>query len=135
MDSVAGFAFNDSDSLHLVLSKTCPLEFHSILGHIIQHYVQYLHNFVSHKEARWINQIINLSLSSHKGVVVSSFGHFIVKYHFQCLLVNNIQTATSSTVVSELTHPNPLSLFNDRVSNNSLSYYCYYMTSLLHRLE
>ena len=115
MDTVAGLAFNDSDSLHLLSSKTCPPEFHSILEHIIQHYVQYLHNFISHEEAMWINQVINLSLYSHKGAVVSSFGQFIVKYHFQCFLVDNVQTVTSPVIVSEQTHPNPLLLFNERV--------------------
>ena len=134
MDTVAAVAFNDSDSLHLVLSKTCPFEFYSILEHIIQHYVQYLHNFVSHKEARWIHQIINLSLSNHKGAIGSSFCHFIVKYHFQCLLVDIIQTVTSPTVDSEQTHPNPLSLFNDRVSKYSLFYYSYYFSILQIRI-
>ena len=130
MDTVAGLAFNDGDSLHLLLSVTCPLEFHSILEHIIQHYVQYFHSFISHEEASWIHQVINLSLSNHKGAVVSSFGHFIVNYHFQCLLVDNIQTTASPIILSKQTHPNPLLLFNDRVSKCSLSYY---MTSLLYR--
>ena len=115
MDTVAGLAFNESDSLHLLSSITCPLEFHSILEHIIQHYIQYLHNFISHEEAMWINQVINLSLSSHKGAAVSSFGQFIVKNLFQSLLVDNVQTATSPTILSEQSHPNPLLLFNDRV--------------------
>ena len=126
MDTVAGVAFNDSDSLHLLSSKTCPLEFHSILEHTIQHYVQYLHNFISHEEVVWIHKVINLSLSSHKGAVVSSFGQFIVKYHFQCLLVDNVQTATSPTILSEQTHPNPLLLFNDKVIKYSHSHYSYY---------
>ena len=114
MDTVTDIAFNDSDSLHL-LSKTSPLEFHSILEHIIQHYLQYFHNLISYEEVMWIHQVINLSLSSPKGVVVTSFGQFIVKYHFQCLLVDNVQTATSPTILSEQTHPNPLLLFNDMV--------------------
>ena len=116
VDTVAVVAFNDSDSLHLLSSITCPPEFHSILEHIIQHYVEYLHSFISHEETMWIHQVINLSLSSHKGAVVSSSGQFIAKYHFQCLLVDSVQTATSPTVVSEQTHPNPLLLFNDGVS-------------------
>ena len=115
MDTVAGVAFNDSDSLHLLSSRTCPQEFHSFLERTIQHYVQYFHNFISHEEVTWIHQVINLSLSSNKGVVVSSFGRFIVKYHFQCLLVNNVQTARSPAILSGQTHPNPLLLFNDRV--------------------
>ena len=116
VDTVAGVAFNDSDSLHLLSSTTCPPEFYSILEYIIQHYVNYLHNFMSHEEAMWINQVINLSLSTHNSAVVSSFGQFIVKYHFQCLLVDNVQTVTSPVILSEQTHPNPLLLFNDRVS-------------------
>ena len=135
VDTIAGVAFNDSDSLHLLSSITCPLEFHSILEHIIQHYVEYLHSFISHEEARWIHQVINLSLSSHKGAVVSSFGQFIVKNLFQHLLVDNFQTATSPTILSEQTHPNPLLLFNDRVNQCILSHYNYYVTSLFYRCE
>ena len=74
-------------------------------------------------------------MSSHKGAVVSSFGQFIVKYHFQCLLVDNVQTTTLPTILSEQTHPNPLLLFNDKVIKYSHSHYSYYMTSLFYRYE
>lgn len=96
---------------------------------IIEHYVNHFYELLRDEEIDWmccfIDKVESLTPSDHPDChqLKSKYRH-----HFKTLLGVSVHTLVSSDMDRNTTHPNPLLLFDDRVSV-AISYrYCYILS-------
>lgn len=85
-----------------------------IIELIVEHYVNHLLNTITDEEIDWMCGVVNIVMSSHEHECDQLKAKY--KYHLLMLLDKPVKSLNSPDINRVVTHPNPLLLFNDKVS-------------------